>query len=468
MTVGTTESKVPYTGDGVQTSFAYNFPVPQASDMQVFLDEVLQSTGYTVNGAGDPNGGTVVFDTAPANLVIVTLNRVVQVTQNMDLVAYDRFPAETVESAHDKATLIDQQQQEQIDRSIKASIDTAAADYTFPPAEADKWVGWDADTPPRLVNKNHPLLFGNGVPDNTLGDNGSQYTDLDNGDVYVKSAGAWGLQGNAWGQGVPSAGAAGEILAKASGTDFDTEWITQGSNPGSGRHDDTTARDDADSHPSDAISYDNTISGLTASDVKAAIDQIALGADPTGMIRFTARPTATDSGWLLLDGATMGNASSGGTHAGSQFAALFEFVKNIFPNLGTEVFANDDVVFLPDARGRVMGMIGTPSGGSTLRTMGENVGAESHTVMVGQLPSHVHHLSGSVQSAGNHNHGGLPNGPGGPGSGGNDTTDYSSTKNTSSAGSHNHSFNLDTEATGDGDPISNYDPTIFFNAEIRI
>lgn len=47
-----------------------------------------------------------------------------------------------------------------------------------------------------------------------------------------------------------------------------------------GAHVDLTGRDVADQHPADAVSYDNTTSGLTADDVQAAIDELA--ATPPG------------------------------------------------------------------------------------------------------------------------------------------------------------------------------------------
>jgi hypothetical protein len=39
-------------------------------------------------------------------------------------------------------------------------------------------------------------------------------------------------------------------------------------------HPDLTGREEADQHPADAVTYDNTTSGLTATDVQAAIDEL--------------------------------------------------------------------------------------------------------------------------------------------------------------------------------------------------
>jgi hypothetical protein len=73
---------------------------------------------------------------------------------------------------------------------------------------------------------------GTGAPSGALGVDGDFYIDTDADAIYgPKTAGAWGsatsLVGPAGtaGQGVPIGGTIGQILAKNSGTDYDTEWI---------------------------------------------------------------------------------------------------------------------------------------------------------------------------------------------------------------------------------------------------
>lgn len=87
---------------------------------------------------------------------------------------------------------------------------------------------------------------GSGAPAGGLGNDNDFYLNTDNGDVYKKSGGSWALQVNiqgadgsdgadgADGQGVPVGGSAGEVLAKASGTDYDTEWVAPSGGGGSG------------------------------------------------------------------------------------------------------------------------------------------------------------------------------------------------------------------------------------------
>ena len=65
-----------------------------------------------------------------------------------------------------------------------------------------------------------------------------------------------GTQGNP-GQGVPSGGTTGQVLAKQSGTDYDTEWLS------------LTIPDEASE-----ISFDNTGTGMVATDVQDAVTEL--------------------------------------------------------------------------------------------------------------------------------------------------------------------------------------------------
>jgi len=116
MTISNNDNKVIYTADGVIVDYTYTFRADNDSDMQVYLGETLQSTGYTIVRNGDNVGGTVTFDAPPANLTEVTLLRVIPLTQGTDYQPYDAFPAEAHEDALDKLTMISQQLDERLTR----------------------------------------------------------------------------------------------------------------------------------------------------------------------------------------------------------------------------------------------------------------------------------------------------------------------------------------------------------------
>ena len=73
---------------------------------------------------------------------------------------------------------------------------------------------------------------------------------------------------------------------------------------------------------------------------------------PGGLIPYAG--ATVPSGWLLCDGGTIGDASSGAGSESADYETLFNLIKTLYGNAGTEVFANGDTVSLPDLRGRVV------------------------------------------------------------------------------------------------------------------
>lgn len=55
-----------YGTNGISDAFAFSFPIDQEDDIQVLIDNVEQTSGFTVHGAASPGGGVVVFLAAPS------------------------------------------------------------------------------------------------------------------------------------------------------------------------------------------------------------------------------------------------------------------------------------------------------------------------------------------------------------------------------------------------------------------
>lgn len=154
MTVSSTTTKNSYSGDGSNTVFAYTFKVFDEDDLTVILrtdatgTETVQTitTDYTVSGVGDAGGGNVTFVTAPASGITVVVKRAAPLTQTTDYTPNDPFPAEEHENALDKLTFIAQQQQEEIQRTIKLSPTNTMTSTEFTvgaTARANKILGFD-------------------------------------------------------------------------------------------------------------------------------------------------------------------------------------------------------------------------------------------------------------------------------------------------------------------------------------
>lgn len=147
MTISSTTNRVSYTGNGVTTAFSFPYKFLEDADLIVYEDSVVQviTTDYTITGAGDDNGGTITFVAAPANGLEVVIVRDPAITQGLDLVENDSLPAESVENAFDKLTMIAQRLDDRIDRSfVLSDAAIAAADLTIPVPVADEVLKWNA------------------------------------------------------------------------------------------------------------------------------------------------------------------------------------------------------------------------------------------------------------------------------------------------------------------------------------
>jgi len=152
MTVSSLNTKNTYNGDGSATSFAYQFPIHSTAELTVIEraangTETIKGLGshysITDNGAA---GGNVIFSTAPISGVTVVLLRNTNLTQEVDYIENDAFPAETHEAAIDKLTLQIQEAQEELDRSIKLSRTNTITSTEFTvgsTARAGKMLGFD-------------------------------------------------------------------------------------------------------------------------------------------------------------------------------------------------------------------------------------------------------------------------------------------------------------------------------------
>ena len=145
MTVSSSTNRVSYSGDDSTTVFAYTFKVFDKGDLTVILrssngTETTQTitTNYTVSGVGNANGGNVTMVTAPATGETLVILREQGLTQGLDLVPNDPFPANSIEDSLDKLTFMVQQQQEELGRTIKASKTNTISGAEFTVSASDR------------------------------------------------------------------------------------------------------------------------------------------------------------------------------------------------------------------------------------------------------------------------------------------------------------------------------------------
>lgn len=128
-----TNNRTSVAGDGTEDVFSTDFTVYETSHLEVYLDGVLQTSGFAV--ALFANGtyssiAKVTFTTAPASGVLVLLVRNVPFSQNKDYANNAVLDVENIERSLDILTFQTQQLNTEVDRSLTFS-DTLSGDTGF-------------------------------------------------------------------------------------------------------------------------------------------------------------------------------------------------------------------------------------------------------------------------------------------------------------------------------------------------
>ena len=142
-------SRIDYVASAAQTTFPYTFEIYASTDLAVYQNDVAISS-YTVSGVGDVAGGNVILATGATAGDTVSILCHMPISQGVDYVELDAFPAETHERALDKLTIIAQQQQEEIGRSLKFGPESTYEDAIVSDPVTGSYLRWSATSPPAI------------------------------------------------------------------------------------------------------------------------------------------------------------------------------------------------------------------------------------------------------------------------------------------------------------------------------
>ncbi|WP_240024308.1 phage tail fiber protein [Serratia marcescens] len=98
-----------YTANGLTTVFPYEFYLLNAGDLAVSLNGSVITSGYTISGVGNVDGGEVSFLTPPANGVTIMLERVIPTYRLTDYQDNGDLLADTVNKDFDRLWMAIQQ-----------------------------------------------------------------------------------------------------------------------------------------------------------------------------------------------------------------------------------------------------------------------------------------------------------------------------------------------------------------------
>lgn len=163
MTISSENNQISYTGNGTTTAFSFPYAFQDEGDL-VVIETVIATgvqttktltTDYTVSGTADdqgffPDGGTVTAVIAPASTVTWTIFNDPDATQTLDLVENDPLPAESLEAALDRLTMIAQRLKKVVQRSLRQPTGDTTDIDTLPAKvdRASKYLAFDADGNP--------------------------------------------------------------------------------------------------------------------------------------------------------------------------------------------------------------------------------------------------------------------------------------------------------------------------------
>lgn len=140
-----------------------------------------------------------------------------------------------------------------------------------------------------------------------------------------------------------------------------------------------------------------TYNEVRASLIDASGERLSQAGDTKTSFR-----TASHSGWLIMDGKTVGNADSGADYAGPQYEELFDILKESQPNAGSEVFEDDDTVIITDMRGR--GAVGADNMGGSQANVLTAGNTPNRNVLGGDIGEEKHLLTGAESGTSIHSH----------------------------------------------------------------
>jgi hypothetical protein len=145
---------VRYVANGVQTAFEYPFPIFASEDLKVYFNGAPQYAGFDISDAGNTNGGTVTFDVAPTNGVIVTLERKLPLERVTDFLEGGDFSAQAINNELDYLTGSIQQVERAHGTMLRYSDHENPSTTVLPDraARANKALGFDADGNPVAVS----------------------------------------------------------------------------------------------------------------------------------------------------------------------------------------------------------------------------------------------------------------------------------------------------------------------------
>lgn len=142
--IGSIKPRIRYTGDGETTEFSFGFTIFSTDDIDVYIDDLLLTSGYLVNK--EAKGGIVVFDTAPTKNKIITIYRNLEFKRTTNFQEVGPFRTSKVNLEFDYQLACMEQLQDTINRTVTFPPYTSTQlDVFLPFPQPGKAIVWNED-----------------------------------------------------------------------------------------------------------------------------------------------------------------------------------------------------------------------------------------------------------------------------------------------------------------------------------
>ena len=253
MSISNTNSRNNYTGNNSTDTYNYTFRIFNQEDLLVTVrdtDDVETTleltTDYTVTGVGSLTGGTIVLvDGNLAAGYVLSIRRVVELVQETDIRNQGAFYPEIHEDQFDRGVMMAQQQQDEVDRSVKLAETIDPADF-------------DTRLPASIVGSVNQTVMTNATGDGF--EPGPTANEITNAQSYATAAAASETAAAA-----SAAAAAASAIAAAASQWNDVQYLTSASSPFSVLDSHAGTMFEVDASSGSVIINLPAISGLTLS-----------------------------------------------------------------------------------------------------------------------------------------------------------------------------------------------------------
>lgn len=134
-----------HTGNGVTTSFLYDFKIFLAADLVVEVDGVIKTLNvdYSITGIGNDTGD-VIFNVAPANGTAILLYRAVAFSRSIEYQYQGALPSVVVNRDIERLWMAAQELQTKVVRSFQLPLSITGVDVTLQAPIPGRSIKWNA------------------------------------------------------------------------------------------------------------------------------------------------------------------------------------------------------------------------------------------------------------------------------------------------------------------------------------